>query len=58
MMTSYPTAEVLAPALARGARHVLSKPFEMSLIEEIVRRAHDDQTRRPPGASQPGGRDA
>lgn len=40
VMTAYATPEVVQRALALGAYCVMTKPFDMYAVEEVVRNAH------------------
>jgi DNA-binding NtrC family response regulator len=40
LMTAYGTAEVVEDALALGASCVITKPFDMNAVEDLVQRAH------------------
>lgn len=40
LMTAYGTPDVVQGALALGASCVLTKPFDMNMVDEIVRNAH------------------
>jgi DNA-binding NtrC family response regulator len=40
MMTAFGTPEVIRGALELGAYRVISKPFEMDLVAEVVAQAH------------------
>jgi two-component system NtrC family response regulator len=40
LMTAYGAADVVENALALGASCVITKPFDMNAIEDLVQRAH------------------
>lgn len=42
LMTAYGAAEVVEDALALGASRVITKPFDMNAVEDLVQRAHRD----------------
>ena len=42
LMTAYGTAEFVENALALGASCVITKPFDMNAVEDVVQRAHRD----------------